>query len=111
MGFEGKSVRPGKWSRVIDLYDNGWYSAVWGTYDDWRPTAPRCLGVRYNGNIDNPRERGYPNQGGNPLWYVEPDFLTMEILKKLKAIVKSEFGEGHEYYENLEVAIKEFSAS
>jgi hypothetical protein len=29
----GNTVRPGKWSDVIDLYDNGDYSAIWGSYD------------------------------------------------------------------------------
>jgi len=30
----GNSVRPNKWSNVIDLYDNGEYSAIFGNYDN-----------------------------------------------------------------------------
>ncbi len=68
----GNSVRPQKWSRVIDLYDDGTNSGIWGSYEN----APdRCLGVRYN--------EDYPNQGGNSLWYVEPDFVTKNILLEL----------------------------
>ena len=29
----GNTVRPGKWSNVIDFYDDGDYSAIWGSYD------------------------------------------------------------------------------
>ena len=72
----GADVRPQKWSRVLDLYDDGGYSAIWGSYDGHRQ---RCLGVRWNGD-DRTEPHGYPSQGGNPLWYVEPDFLTRSVL-------------------------------
>lgn len=72
----GADVRPQRWSNVIDLYDDGTYSAIWGSYDG---SSERCLGVRWNGN-DTDEPYGYPNQGGNPLWYVEPDFLPRPIL-------------------------------
>ena len=57
----GAIVRPRKWGNVIDLYDDGEYSAIWGNYDG---SNNRCLGVRWNGAEG---EYGYPNQGGNPL--------------------------------------------
>lgn len=72
----GNLVRPSKWSNVIDLYDDGDNSAIWGTYED---LPNRCLGVRWNGGTSY----GYPNQGGNPLWYVEPKFVTKNILLEL----------------------------
>ena len=65
----GNSVRPHKWTKVIDLYDDGTNSAIWGSFEN---AADRCLGVRYNDD--------YPNQGGNSLWYVEPNFVTKNIL-------------------------------
>lgn len=74
---EGCTVRPEKWSEVLDLYDDGDYSAIWGCYDR---NEKRCLGVRWNG-VES--ALGYPNQGGNPLWYVEVDFLTRPILHRL----------------------------
>jgi hypothetical protein len=70
---DGKSVRPQKWSDVIDLYGDGKYSAVWGIYDD---SPAHRLGVRWNGDSDV----GYPNQGSHPTWFVEPDYLTKIIL-------------------------------
>ncbi|OYW74455.1 MAG: hypothetical protein B7Z37_17660 [Verrucomicrobia bacterium 12-59-8] len=68
----GHLVRPQKWSSILDLYDDGTNSAIWGSYEE---DADRCLGVRWND--------GYPSQGGNPLWYVEPDFATKNILLEL----------------------------
>ncbi|GMO49824.1 MAG: hypothetical protein Ta2B_30680 [Termitinemataceae bacterium] len=71
----GHSVRPQKWGTdVIDLFDNGDYSAIWGTYEN---SATRRLGVRWNGD---PGNQGFPNQGGHPTWFVEPNFLTRMIL-------------------------------
>ena len=50
----GTEVRPHKWSNVIDLFDNGWYSAIWGSYEE---SNERCLGVRWNGdNADDPKD-------------------------------------------------------
>ena len=66
----GNTVRPQRWSNVIDLYDDGDYAAIWGSFDGNRQ---RCLGVRWNGG---PSEPGYPSQGGNPLWFVEPEFVA-----------------------------------
>ncbi len=29
----GKEVRPEKWGEVLELYDDGNYSAIWSSYD------------------------------------------------------------------------------
>jgi hypothetical protein len=55
----GSDVRPVKWEDVIDLYDDGEYSAIWGRYG-----GTLCLGVRWNGTEG---KCGFPNQEGNPL--------------------------------------------
>lgn len=74
----GKDVRPGKWSNVLDLYDDGEYSAVWGNYDG---NPKRCLGVRWNEGA-NPAI-GYPSLFRHPQWYIEPDFATQGVLNAL----------------------------
>jgi hypothetical protein len=74
----GHTVRPAKWSNVIDLYDDGEYSAIWGIYEN---ASSRCLGVRWNNS--------YPGQGPNPVWYVEPGFVTSNILSELLRQVKA----------------------
>lgn len=76
-------VRPEKWEEVLDLYDDGDFSAVWGKCDK---SANRELGVRWNGSEG---KVGYPNQGGNPLWFSEPEFLQRPILLSLLDKVNS----------------------
>jgi hypothetical protein len=90
----GSLVRPQKWSRVIDLYDDGTNSAIWGSFE-W--AEDRCLGVRYN--------EDYPNQGGNSLWYVEPRFVTKNILLELLSRVNLNASYGHA--NNILLALRE----
>jgi len=101
----GATVRPQKWDNVIDLYDNGVNSAIWGNYDG---SSNRCLGVRCNGN-DADEPYGYPNQSGNPLWYVEPDFVTRQILFSLLCeLAKNTSLQGRQVYQqNILVALSE----
>jgi len=101
----GTEVRPQRWSRVIDLYDDGVYSAIWGSYDGG---SQRCLGVRWNGN-DTDEPYGYPSQGGHPLWYVEYDPLVRPILCALLAEVSKNksLERRDEYQRNLLVALSE----
>ena len=67
-------VVPGAWSEIVVLYDNGWYSAVWGRF---RGQNHKDLGVRWNGG---PGETGYPNSRQYPQWYVEPHILHEAVL-------------------------------
>jgi hypothetical protein len=99
----GNTVRPQKWTNVIDLFDDGTYSAIWGEYDG---TAQRCLGVRWNGDTD---EIGYPNQGANPLWYVEPEFVARPILLWLLNAMNSNpnINNRQLYMQNILLALQE----
>lgn len=74
----GKNVRPSKWSQIIDLYDNGTYSAIWGKYAT-SPNEGRCLGGRWNGENSH---KGFPNVCGNSVWHVEND-VTPSMTKGL----------------------------
>ena len=102
----GTDVRPQKWSDVIDLFDNGSYSAIWGRYDE--NEEERCLGVRWNGN-DTDERYGYPSQGGHPVWYVEPGFLQRAILLALQSEldVNRSFSRRAEYQRNISTALAE----
>jgi hypothetical protein len=90
----GHIVRPHKWSNVIDLYDDGTNSAVWGSYEQ---NPIRCLGVRYNDD--------YPNQGGNSLWYVEPHFATKAVL--LELLNRVNLNTAHGNLNNILLALRE----
>ncbi len=99
----GNAVRPQRWSNVIDLYDDDEYSAIWGSFDG---NHQRCLGVRWNGD---PGEPGYPSQGGNPLWFVEPGFVARaKLLWLLNQInIDPQFPNRNALIQNIFVALQE----
>jgi hypothetical protein len=99
----GSSVRPKKWENVLDLYDDGEYSAIWGSYDG---EPVRCLGVRWNGEGGGV---GYPNQGPNPLWHVEPAFLAKGILFALLEKVNFSDPVDKQHLNNILEALRECS--
>lgn len=76
---DSDDVRPGNLSDEKELYKDGEYSVIWGNYDG---AAKKSLGVRWNGARDGD-DKGYPKTFGNPVWYVEPEFLTRGILLSL----------------------------
>ena len=65
-------VRPGKWSSLRVLFDDGVYSVVSGDYEN-----QHALGERWNGSEG---VLGFPNQSGHPVWHVVPDFLAIPVL-------------------------------
>ncbi len=101
----GAMVRPRKWDNVLDLFEDNEYSAIWGEYDG---NQRRCLGVRWKGNRNDPHDIGYPRQGKHPLWYVEPEFLTGQILQTLLVIATQRYDHDHRYTKNLKKALREF---
>lgn len=102
---QGADVRPKRWSRVIDLYDDGEYSAIWGSLDE---DDQRILGVRWNGITDD-EPYGYPSLGGNPVWYVERHFLIRPILRTLLEELARNRSQprADEYINNLLIALSE----
>ncbi len=66
-------VRPAKWSNITVLFDNDEYSVISGNYGQ----PYRSLGERWNGDGES---KGFPNQGGNPIWHVVPEFLNISLL-------------------------------
>jgi hypothetical protein len=99
MAIPGAKVRYGKWSNVLDLYDDGYNSAIWGSYDN---NPKRCLGVRYNGEGQS---SGFPNKDGFPLWYVEPDWVTHGILLELLKFINIDAARGS--IDNVLIALQE----
>lgn len=69
-------VKPGKWSNIRVLFDNGWYSVIAGEFE-----GDYDLGQRWNGDDDS---AGFPSQGGHPTWHVVPKFLARPILLGLQ---------------------------
>ena len=95
----GKDAQSGKWTRVIDLYDDGEYSAIWGKFIS---PFTRCLGVRWNKDFG---AAGYPSHGPHKAWYAEPPWLARMIL--LDLAVKVNRNPKHGNLENILTALKE----
>lgn len=75
----GKTVRPKKWSSVLDLYDDGITSLIFGVYE-----KKKCLGIRWNGDLNNLKNVGFPSQGKYPTWFVLPDWIERQVLLEIK---------------------------
>jgi len=99
MSIPGANVRYSKITNAIDLFDDGYTSAVWCSYDG---NPQRCLGVRYNGSGDSV---SFPNKDGYPLWYIEPDFVTRSILLDLLAAINNDASAGN--LANVLIALRE----
>jgi hypothetical protein len=95
--MDAKDVQPGKWLwdnsyLPVVLFDDGDYSVIWGKYKN----IP-SLGTRWN--------YSFPSQGGNPTWFIEPDFVASAILQRLltNAIDSGDYT----YYDNIVFAMSE----
>ncbi len=82
-----ENVKPAKFHKHTIIYDNGEFSVAYGIWED---DGSKRLAMRWNG--DTEQEIGYPNQGGNPLWFQLPNdgIWTSEILKAISSIEKFE---------------------
>jgi hypothetical protein len=96
-----EKVKPIAWSNISVLYNNTGenYSLIWGSYQ-----GEKLLGVRWNGENNN---RGYPGQGNQPTWYIEPEFLTLTILNEILRIATDKSQDI--YLKRIRKAIEEFN--
>lgn len=97
----GKSVRPKKWSNVLDLFDDDVNSYIVGYYED---LGKDCIGVRWNGDVNNLKEIGYPRHADHPTWFVLPEHLNNQILQTLQSLVSTNSNLGS--LENIAIACK-----
>lgn len=97
-------VKPGRWSEILVIFDNGWYSVMWGRLDGQNH---KDLGVRWNGKGES--EKGYPNGRGYPQWYVEAPFLRESVLLGVKSELQKMdvTPQITRYLKNLDIALYE----
>lgn len=72
-----ETVRPKNFPDPAILYDDGDFAVAIGT---WQEDGTTRVAMRWNGEGDAP---GYPNQGGNPLWFQLPEYLAVPLLRAL----------------------------
>ena len=107
---KASEVRPARWTQTRVLFDNGYYSAVWGTFKGIdEPVRRGCLGVRWNGKGNHP---GYPNQGKNPVWYREPDFMAVKVIQALREelMQNPQTDQQQEYLRNIDAVLSELDS-
>jgi len=98
-------VRPEKWRNdpILVLFDDGIYSVIWGKYE-----GTPALGVRWN-DAENP-PIGYPSLFGNPMWYVEYNYIAGAIIQGLQKMAIDNIGKKEHYnLDNIQVALNELN--
>ena len=102
--INAKDVNPRKWRRrgvstIGVLFDNNVHSIIWGELE-----GVKTLGIRWNGTPQ--QVKGYPQQGGNPLWHNVPDYIAEAILEKL---LKNDDNERFKNRAIIDIAVKELA--
>jgi hypothetical protein len=98
----GKEVACKKWSNEVILFDDGYYSAIWGNYEN---SPDKKLGVRWNGQGS---ELGFPSSHNKPVWFIEWEHLVRPILLELLfQTSKLKEPEVKDYVKNIQKAISE----
>lgn len=54
---------------VVYTHPSTDWSVATMTYDE----IPGCVGIRWNGDINNPADLGYPSARGNGAWFILPE--------------------------------------
>ncbi|RYE50613.1 MAG: hypothetical protein EOP48_19465 [Sphingobacteriales bacterium] len=80
--MQPENVRPGKFHVHTIIYNNWGFAVAYGLWEN----SENRLAMRWNGSTDD--SIGYPNQGGNPLWFQLPNdsIWTSEILQAVDRI-------------------------
>lgn len=55
--------------RIIYTSPDGGFSIAIG---EWVEDEMNRFAMRWNGDINNTNDKGYPSQGGNPMWFQLP---------------------------------------
>lgn len=68
-----------KVSRIIYTYPDGSFSIAIG---EWTDDNMNRFAMRWNGDINDPNDKGYPSVFNNPMWFQLP-YDIKDILKVL----------------------------
>lgn len=76
-----KDVKPNRFKKHTIVYEDESFSVAYGKDEQGNSR----FAMRWNGETD---KTGYPNQGGNPLWFLLPNYgiWPQELLKLIESI-------------------------
>ncbi|MEX0811173.1 MAG: hypothetical protein WD048_03080 [Chitinophagales bacterium] len=61
------------------MYDNDKFSIISGIWEN----DYSVIAMRWNGDDYNSEDVSYPKVFGNPMWFIIPDQLSIQILKSI----------------------------
>ena len=62
-----EQVNPKKFTVEEVLFNDQEFSVVLGT---WNESGDHAIAMRWNGDPSDEESKGFPNQGGNPTWFI-----------------------------------------
>ena len=70
-----EEANPNNFTEKVIIYNDGSFSIAYGK---WHESKDMALAARWNGEDNDPNDKGYPKVFGNPMW-----FLITENLKDI----------------------------
>lgn len=67
------------------LFNNGSFSIALGIWE----SSTKKLAMRWNGDIGNEDDKGYPKTFGNPMWFILDDEIKLPLLKSILGMKNS----------------------
>ena len=74
-----EEVSPRNFKLEKIIFDNGDFSISYGEWEN----GNKSLAMRWNGDPNDPDDKGYPKTFGNPMWFLVERDLTIPILTSL----------------------------
>lgn len=81
-----ENVKSGNFKVDKILFNNGNFSIAFGT---WKNES-KVLAARWNGDITDEKDKGYPKTFGNPMWLIIDDEIKLPMLKSIIGIKGSD---------------------
>jgi hypothetical protein len=80
-----ENVNPKNFELIELIYDNDEFAIAYGIFEN----GEKCLGMRWNGDLNNNDDKGYPKVFKNPMWFIIHNDLKKEILKSILGLKDS----------------------
>lgn len=80
-----ENVNPGNFEQIDIIYDNSEFSIAYGIFEE----GEKCLGIRWNGDVNDEKDFGYPRSRNYPMWFILHQDLKLLILRGLIGVNNS----------------------
>lgn len=80
-----ENVNPKNFELIELIFDNDEFSIAYGIFEN----GGKCLGMRWNGDITNNDDKGYPKVFKNPMWFIIHNDLKKTFIKSILGLKNS----------------------